>query len=216
MKSYIIGITGGVGSGKSLALEYLSEVYDCIIIKADDIGNEVKLKGRECYNEIIDLLGKDILNEYDEIDKKKMSDIIFADPALVEKINAIIHPAVRKEIENIIEDDKGDHAFIVIEAALLVEADYFDILNELWVVDSSKEIRIKRLMETRGYSLEKCENIMAFQNDTDYYIRSSDLFSEKNPFAEYYGIRVLQNNEGKNELYSKIDNAMEEINGRIE
>lgn len=216
MKSYIIGITGGVGSGKSLALEYLSEVYDCIIIKADDIGNEVKLKGRECYNEIIDLLGKDILNEYDEIDKKKMSDIIFADPALVEKINAIIHPAVRKEIETIIEDDKGDHAFIVIEAALLVEADYFDILNELWVVDSSKEIRIKRLMETRGYSLEKCESIMAFQNDTDYYIRSSDLFSEKNPFAEYYGIRVLQNNEGKNELYSKIDNAMEEINGRIE
>ena len=67
--AYVLGITGGIGSGKSLALSYLQNKYNCFVIKADDIGNDVKLKGNVCYDDIINLLGEDILKEDGEIDK---------------------------------------------------------------------------------------------------------------------------------------------------
>ena len=127
-KKFVLGITGGIGSGKSLALSYLQNKYNCFVIKADDIGNEVKLKGNSCYKAIVKLLGKDILGEDGEIDKNLMAEKIFSDSDLVEKVNSIIHPAVRKEIERLIKVNSKDYQIFVIEAALLCEADYFPIL----------------------------------------------------------------------------------------
>ena len=214
-KSYIIGITGGIGSGKSLVLDYLKDKYNCLIIKADDIGNEVKLKGRECYEPVVSLLGKDILGEDGEIVKSRMADKIFADEKLVEKVNAIIHPVVKNMIRKQILLDRGKHKFIVVEAALLIEASYFDLFDEIWVVDADKDVRIKRLMESRGYSLEKCENIIAKQNDLDYYCLQSDIYMNENPDSDYYGIRIVPNNSNIEDLYDVTDKVMEEINGRI-
>ena len=213
--SYIIGITGGIGSGKSLVLDYLKDKYDCLIIKADDIGNEVKLKGRECYDDIVSLLGSDILGDDEEIVKSKMADRIFKDEKLVEKVNAIIHPAVKKIISEKINADEGRHKFIVVEAALLIEASYFDLFNEIWVIDAAKDIRIERLIESRGYSLEKCENIIARQNDLDFYLSQSDIFMNENPDSQYGGIRVIINNSGIEDLHDLTDKIMEDINGRI-
>lgn len=214
-KSYIIGITGGIGSGKSLVLDYLKDKYDCLIIKADDIGNEVKLKGRECYEPVVSLLGKDILGEDGEIVKSRMADKIFADEKLVDKVNAIIHPVVKNVICKQILLDRGKHKFIVVEAALLIEASYFDLFDEIWVVDADKDVRIKRLMESRGYSLEKCESIIAKQNDLDYYCLQSDIYMNENPDSDYYGIRIVPNNSNIEDLYDVTDKVMEEINGRI-
>ena len=214
-KSYIIGITGGIGSGKSLVLDYLKDKYDCLIIKADDIGNEVKLKGRECYEPVVSLLGKDILSEDGEIVKSRMADKIFADEKLVDKVNAIIHPVVKNVICKQILLDRGKHKFIVVEAALLIEASYFDLFDEIWVVDADKDVRIKRLMESRGYSLEKCESIIAKQNDLDYYCLQSDIYMNENPDSDYYGIRIVPNNSNIEDLYEVTDKVMEEINGRI-
>ena len=214
-KSYIIGITGGIGSGKSLVLDYLKDKYDCLIIKADDIGNEVKLKGRECYEPVVSLLGKDILGEDGEIVKSRMADKIFACEKLVDKVNAIIHPAVKNVICKQILLDRGKHKFIVVEAALLIEASYFDLFDEIWVVDADKDVRIKRLMESRGYSLEKCESIIAKQNDLDYYCLQSDIYMNENPDSDYYGIRIVPNNSNIEDLYDVTDKVMEEINGRI-
>ena len=214
-KSYIIGITGGIGSGKSLVLDYLKDKYNCLIIKADDIGNEVKRKGRECYEPVVSLLGKDILGEDGEIVKSRMADKIFADEKLVDKVNAIIHPVVKNVICKQILLDRGKHKFIVIEAALLIEASYFDLFDEIWVVDADKDVRIKRLMESRGYSLEKCESIIAKQNDLDYYCLQSDIYMNENPDSDYYGIRIVPNNSNIEDLYDVTDKVMEEINGRI-
>ena len=214
-KSYIIGITGGIGSGKSLVLDYLKDKYDCLIIKADDIGNEVKLKGRECYEPVVSLLGKDILGEDGEIVKSRMADKIFADEKLVDKVNAIIHPVVKNVICKQILLDRGKHKFIVVEAALLIEASYFDLFDEIWVVDADKDVRIKRLMESRGYSLEKCKSIIAKQNDLDYYCLQSDKYLNENPDSDYYGLRIVPNNSNIEDLYDVTDKVMEEINGRI-
>ena len=212
---YVIGITGGIGSGKSFVLDYLKDKYNCLIIKADDIGNEVKLKGRECYGDIVKLLGKDILGEDGEIIKNKMADKIFSDDSLIEKVNAIIHPVVKEIICRRIEEDNGIHKFIAVEAALLIEASYFDMFNEIWVIDAKKDIRIKRLMESRGYSLKKCEDIIASQNDLDYYRSQSDKYLNEHPETNYTGIRVIQNNTSIEDLTKEADKVMEDINGRI-
>ena len=212
---YVIGITGGIGSGKSLVLDYLKDKYNCLIIKADDIGNEVKLKGRECYGDIVKLLGKDILGEDGEIIKNKMADKIFSDDSLIEKVNAIIHPVVKEIICRRIEEDNDFHKFIAVEAALLIEASYFDMFNEIWVIDAKKDIRIKRLMESRGYSLKKCEDIIASQNDLDYYRSQSDKYLNEHPETNYTGIRVIQNNTSIEDLTKEADKVMEDINGRI-
>ena len=108
-KKYVIGITGGIGSGKSLALSYLQNKYGCFVIKADDIGNEVKLKGNVCFEPIVKLLGKDILGDNGEIVKSFMAEKIFNDPVLVDKVNDIIHPAVRKEIQSLIRANSKDN-----------------------------------------------------------------------------------------------------------
>lgn len=211
-RAFIIGITGGVGSGKSTVIEYLRSKYNAFVIKADDIGNDVKLKGHECYDDLVSLLGENILNTDGEINKSLMAQMIFDDEDLLLKVNNIIHPAVRKIIDKFILDNEYKTDLIVIEAALLVEANYFSILNALWVVETNKAIRIDRLMNTRGYSKDKCLSIINNQHDFDYYYKASDLYQKESDRNDYFGITKICNDYGTNELYQNVDDAMEDIN----
>lgn len=161
----VIGITGGVGAGKSSVLKALQEHCNCRIVLADDVGNKVKEPGQSCYLQIVDLLGKDILKEDSTIDKIKMAEKIFADSAVLEQVNNIIHPAVEAYILNEIRKERERKVIDVffLEAALLIEAGYVPYLDELWYIFSEKDVRIKRLKESRGYSEEKIEQIMGSQ-----------------------------------------------------
>ena len=214
-KAYIIGVTGGIGSGKSYVLDYLESHYNALIIKADDIGNEVKLRGRECYDDIITLLGKDVVGDDKEIDKKVMADKIFSDSSLKEKVNAIIHPAVKKCIKKTIADNEEKYKYILIEAALLCEDNYFDIINELWEIRSETEIRIKRLMNSRSYSYEKCQKIIANQNDSSYIEKKNADYIKTTDRDDYYGLKVIDNNTDFDSLKRKLDEVMEVIDERI-
>jgi len=213
--NYVIGITGGIGSGKSLVLSYLENKYNCFVIKADDIGNEVKLKGNVCYKDIVKLLGKDILGEDGEIDKNLMAKKIFDDQLLVKKVNEIIHPAVKKEIKRLISEHSKDKKIFVIEAALLCEADYFSIINELWEINACKDIRINRLMSSRGYSKEKCESIISLQHETDYFKKANDDYIKKTKRKDYYGFTIIKNDLETEDLFKQTDKAMEVIYGRF-
>ena len=212
-KTYVLGVTGPIGTGKSLVLDVLKDKYNCNIIKADDLGNEVKLKGNECFEPIVNLLGKDVLDENGEIDKSKMAAKMFSDESLIEKCNAIIHPAVKERINKFIAN--SDSKITVIEAALICEAGYFDILNELWFVNSDEDIRIKRLMESRGYSLDKCKSIISCQHDLNYAVSADFEYEKSSDREDYYGLTVIKNNSGIYELFDNIRGAMEVINGRI-
>lgn len=161
----VIGITGGVGAGKSSVLKALEEHCNCKIILADDVGNKVKEPGQRCYLQIIDLLGEDILKEDATIDKVKMAAKIFSDSELLEQVNKMIHPAVEEYILNEIRTEREKELIDVffLEAALLIEAGYLPYLDELWYIFSERNVRIKRLQESRGYSEEKIEQIMKNQ-----------------------------------------------------
>ncbi|MBO5056041.1 MAG: dephospho-CoA kinase [Lachnospiraceae bacterium] len=169
----VIGITGGIGAGKTAVLSYISQKYNCRIVLADEAAHMVKEPGQNCYNSLVKLLGKDVLKEDQTIDKQKMAEKIFTSPFLLEQVNNIIHPAVKKLILNIIEEERISqvHDFLFIEAALLIEGGYLEIVDELWYIYAKEEVRRRRLKEIRGYSDEKIDSIMEKQLKEDEFRR---------------------------------------------
>lgn len=161
----IIGITGGVGAGKSALLSYIEEHYSCRVILADQAAHQVEQPGEVCYDELVALLGSDICDEQGYIVKSKMADRIFENSTLLKKVNALIHPAVKKYIlgEIAAEKKKAEIDYFFIEAALLIEERYDLICDELWYIRADEEVRRKRLRDSRGYTDEKIDAIMEKQ-----------------------------------------------------
>ena len=161
----IIGITGGVGCGKSEIIRYIMKNYRCFVIFADDVAKQLQQKGNLCYDKIVNLLGDSILQVDGEIDKTKMAAKIFADEELLLKVNGIIHPAVYDYVEEKIAEcrNKQEIDFFIIEAALLIECGYGKIVDEMWYVYTADEIRRERLKKSRGYSDEKINQIFSSQ-----------------------------------------------------
>ncbi len=161
----LIGITGGVGCGKSEVLRYLEETYSARVLLADDVANRLKEPGMPCYLPVIECLGEQILDEDGRIDKGKMAQAIFSDARKLEEINAIIHPAVRQYIEQEIARERKIKmfGFFFLEAALLIEEHYDELLDEMWYVYADEPVRRQRLMVSRGYSEEKTTAIMKKQ-----------------------------------------------------
>lgn len=158
----VIGITGGVGAGKTKVLEYIKSAYRCRVILADEVGNRVKEPGEECYGQLINLLGKAIVNEDGTINKAAMADSIFCNASLLKQVNDIIHPAVTHYILQEMKKEKeaGSVDFFFVEAALLIECGYEAYVDELWYIYADKNVRKERLREYRNYSNEKMESIM--------------------------------------------------------
>ncbi len=194
----IIGITGGVGCGKSEVIRYIMNHYSCFVVFADDVAKQLQQKGNLCYDKIVGLLGAQILLEDGEIDKGKMAATIFADETLLDKVNAIIHPAVYDYVlEKIAEyKKKGEIDFFIIEAALLIECGYGKIVDEMWYVYTADEIRRERLKRSRGYSDEKISQI--FSNQLSY-----EEFKNASSF-------VIDNNDSMENTKKQIDNKLEE------
>lgn len=194
----VIGITGGVGAGKSVVLDYLKDNYPCEILIADEIGNDVKMSGGRCYEAFIALVGEDIVKEDGTIDRAKAAEKIFADDALLDEVNALIHPAVKDEVRErtAMAKVEGKVSFVFIEAALLIEAGYIPELDELWYVCADEETRTERLKTARGYSEARIDGIMEQQ--------LSDAEFRK------YADRVIVNNGTKEALFKQIDEIMGE------
>ncbi|MDD3415163.1 MAG: dephospho-CoA kinase [Lachnospiraceae bacterium] len=169
----IIGITGGVGAGKSQILKYIKEHCNCKIVFADEVGNLVKEPGMICYQPLIELLGDKILNPDGTINKNRMAECIFSNPDTLDTVNGIIHPAVKEYIVNDIEDEKvqGKISIYFIEAALLIEDGYDKICDELWYIFAREEIRKQRLILSRGYSEEKIAQIIKMQRSEEEFRR---------------------------------------------
>ncbi len=182
MKVY--GVTGGVGCGKSAVLAALEKKLGnekCRVLHADDAAKEIEQKGFRCYDDLVALLGEDVLDEEGQIDKKKMSAMIFSDSALLSKVNDIVHPAVREYILDAIDTARkdGKTEWFFLEAALLIECGYLSVVDEMWYVYADEKIRRKRLKESRGYSDEKIDSIMKSQLSDEEY-RNASLFTIDN------------------------------------
>ncbi len=174
----IIGITGGVGSGKSRVLYDLSENHGAYIVEADKLAHTLMEPGQSIYNEIVKNFGREILKENApyEIDRQKLGGIVFADKDKLKQLDSISHPEVKKNILGQIEAKKAEGVeLFVIEAALLIQDGYKEICDEIWYVWVSKEERIKRLAKQRGYTRSKCISMFNSQEDDDYYKKYADF-----------------------------------------
>lgn len=169
----VIGITGGVGSGKSAVLDLLDTMCNCIIIRADELAKSLEKKGEACYEPLLLLLSDGILGDDDEIVPSKMASKIFesSDKELLKKVNNIIHPEVKKRIISMIDEEKsrGVYDYFFIEAALLIEDNYEVICDEFWYVYADELTRRDRLKESRGYSDEKIDSIILAQLSEDIF-----------------------------------------------
>lgn len=194
----VIGITGGVGAGKSALLSYIGEKYHCRILLADEIAHKVKEPGQACYEELINLFSPEILNEDGTIHKGKMAARIFESEDLLRKVNSLIHPAVKKMILDEIAAAKAEKKidFLFVEAALLIEDGYLDIVDEMWYIYAREEIRRGRLKESRNYSDDKIDAIMNSQ------LREED-------FRKYCSV-VIDNSEGLPAAFHQIDKKLGE------
>ena len=185
----IIGITGGVGSGKSRVLNELKVQYGAYIIEADKLAHELMEPGKVIYEEIVTAFGEDILCEEEPhvIDRVKLGKIVFSDKNHLEALNKIVHPLVKKSILMSIRQakEKGDVRLFVIEAALLIEDGYKSICDELWYIWVDKETRIKRLMLQRNYTKEKSVSIMNNQSSDEFYKENCDFIIDNNRDYEY-------------------------------
>ncbi len=169
----VIGITGGVGAGKSEVLRLIKNMCSCIIVTADDLARSLEVPEEVCYEPLVDLLGREVLAKDGTIDPKKMAHMIFADGSeqLLAGVNAIVHPAVKKRILSMIGEarDKKSADYFFIEAALLIEDGYDTIVDEMWYIRADEDVRRSRLKSSRGYSDEKIDDIIKSQSSDDVF-----------------------------------------------
>ena len=194
----VIGITGGVGAGKSRILEYLAARADSRIIIADQAAHRLEEPGEVCYEQIVETLGREILGSDGRIDKGRMAARIFGDREILLRINEIVHPAVKAYIrQEIAEAEKtGALRYLFIEAALLIEDGYGQIVDEMWYIHAEEAVRRERLRINRGYSDEKIDKIMQGQLSEEAFYRHCHV--------------VIENSGTLKSVYRQIDEKLGE------
>lgn len=177
MSMRVIGITGGIGTGKSTVLNVLKEQFGAYVLEADRLAHKLMEPGETAYQQIVDSFGKIILGDDNTIDRGKLGGIVFNDAEALKRLNAIVHPAVKEYILQDIDakrqEEKTD--YYVIEAALLIEDGYRSICDELWYIHTDREERINRLVTGRGGSREKWEQVIASQSEEAFYRNHCDI-----------------------------------------
>ena len=161
-----IGVTGGVGAGKSTVLSYLKEQYGARIMLSDEIAKDLSSPGGSAYEEIRRAFpDPGLYLEDGTMDRKAFAELVFSDKEKRSILNHIVHPAVKRYIIGEYEKEKreGTCSLLILEAALLIEEHYDEICDSLWYVYASEETRRRRLRENRGYSDEKIDGIFRSQ-----------------------------------------------------
>ena len=201
----VIGLTGSIGTGKSEAARYLAQL-GAEVIDADQVGHEAYTPQSEAWHNVVGAFGKEILDSNGEIDRKKLGAIVFSNPDQLSCLNQIMHPLMARTVAGKIEDLRGQGVeVVVVEAALLFEAGWDSLVEEVWVTDSSEDLVIQRLSERNGLTQEEARKRISSQMDrserlsrTDLVIgNSGDIAAMESTIDEMWERRVKGRNERK-------------------
>lgn len=161
-----IGITGGIGAGKSTVLSFIQEKYSARVVLADQLAAELTGPQGRCFPLVKEAFaGENIVTPEGGLNRAKMAELIFSDEEKRARMNAIVHPAVKEEILSLAERERraGTYQYLFFEAALLLEDGYDLLCDQLWYIYAGEETRRRRLRENRGYTDEKIQAIFARQ-----------------------------------------------------
>ena len=146
----VIGLTGGIGTGKSEAARILQDL-GAVIINADQVGHSAYTPHSEIWSEVVQTFGRDILDASDEIDRRKLGAIVFSDPAQLERLNRIMHPRMARMVQEQIDGLRENGApVVVVEAAVLFEAGWDSLVDEVWSTAAPEETVVARLVARNG------------------------------------------------------------------
>ena len=173
----VIGLTGGIGTGKSEAARILEEI-GAYIIDADRLGHSAYLPHSEIWEEVVKEFGDGVLLPDEEIDRKKLGSIVFNDPVQLAKLNEIMHPRMGKMVANLIEGAEAE--VVVVEAALLLEAGWDALVDEVWCTGASEDIVIDRLKARNGLDKEEAQKRIKAQMSVDERKSRSQVMIENN------------------------------------
>jgi dephospho-CoA kinase len=188
----ILGITGGIGCGKSAVLSILKEQYQFHVFEADAIAHELMRPGESIYQAVVSEFGTEILQENGEIDRQKFGALVFRDQEKLERLDALTHPAVIAEIKQRIETIRAEEpdGRFVIEAALLIESGCYKICDKVWYIYADVETRTRRLMEFRNYTEDKIKHVMQNQLSHEEFKKYTDEMIDNSGTIEETSIQI--------------------------
>jgi dephospho-CoA kinase len=171
-----VGLTGGLGSGKSFVGAALSGL-GCYLIQADELGHKVLLPGGEAYDDVVNEFGEAILDDEGMIDRRRLAALVFKDPERLEKLNSLVHPPVIRR-EQALESDiarRDPEAITVVEAAILVETGSYRRFDKLIVASCTPQQQIERAMRRDGLSREEVLARLSRQLPLEEKIKLADF-----------------------------------------
>ncbi len=171
----VIGLTGSIGTGKTEAARQL-DALGASVISADQVGHEAYIPHTEAWEQVVATFGKEILREDGEIDRGKLGDIVFSDTAQLDKLNEIMHPRMARMVANKIETLRTQGVdVVVVEAALLFEAGWDSLVEEVWATDSPEEMVIERLKKRNGLSETEARKRISSQMGRTERLEKADV-----------------------------------------
>lgn len=175
-RPYLIGLTGGVASGKTTISNYLVKTYGFGYVNYDTMGHKTYAEvGSPTYNKVVEHFGSSILNnETKQIDRSALGRIVFKDKASLEKLNELVWPGIYSLVDEEIEKQKAEHDVIILESALLIESGQTKRVHQLWTSIIPPEEAIRRQIETRNLTREEAEARVARQTDNTTRIKMSN------------------------------------------
>lgn len=193
----IIGLTGGIATGKSTASHILSE-QGIPVIDADIIAREAVMPGKDAYEKVVAFFGDEVLLSDKTLNRARLGEIIFNNSEKRQKLNEIVHPAVRSEMKNQAELYlSGGNSLVIMDIPLLFESKLTHMVDETWLIYTRPDIQLRRLMERDGYSEEQALS----------RIKSQMPIDEKKELADV----VIENNDTKAELKQKLLNKLHDL-----
>ena len=191
--TYVIGLTGGIGTGKTAVSEILG-AHGAEILNADLVGHEVYQPGRPAYDDIVAEFGHEVLAEDGTIDRKKLGPTVFSDPAKLTRLNAITHPRIKEMMRERLGEMAARGAdFVVLEAALLFDAKWEDLADEVWCTAVDAETAAQRTSERSGIPVDQVlERIQKAQMASDERIQRSDVVIDTSGTMEDTRRRTLE------------------------
>ena len=172
---FVVGLTGGIGTGKSTFAALLLE-RGAQVIDADALGRDALRPGAPAWHSVVDQFGQEVLvHPSMEIDRKRVAELVFNNPESLKALNAIVHPIIFKAVADELDRLRSSDEIVVLDAALIVDTALANICDVVIVMNSADEERIRRLQRDRGMSLADIRARVTSQSDPQVLLRGADI-----------------------------------------